>query len=125
LGRYRFPEPSADEFLSRLSEVLAAEKVRYALSGGPAAEAMQHFYHAAEVPVFLDLQRSGIQRALHLLPDRTGPVVALKPFGELVYWREFDGRMLAPPWLVYAELLASGDARGQEAAEELRSEFLQ
>ena len=52
-------------------------------------------------------------------------MVLLRPFGELVYWREFDGKMVAPPWLVYAELLVSSDPRAREAAEELRREFLQ
>jgi hypothetical protein len=124
VGRYRYPDPSVDEFLRRLPDVLAAEKVRYAVTGGPAAELMQHFYRALDFPVFLDVERSRIQRALRLLPDQVGPVIALKPFGELVYWREFDGRMVAPPWLIYAELLVSDDARAREAAEELRNQFL-
>jgi hypothetical protein len=51
-------------------------------------------------------------------------VVVLKPFGQVVYWQEFDGRMVAPPWLVYAELLASADPRAREAADELRRVFL-
>ena len=32
--------------------------------------------------------------------------------------------MVAPPWLVYAELLNGSDLRAREAAEELRQEFL-
>jgi len=86
---------------------------------------MQHLYHRPEVPLFLNLETPALQRALRLLPDRDGPVVLLKPFGKVVYWRQFDGRMVAPPWLVYAELLVSGDPRAREAAEELRREFLQ
>ncbi len=82
---------------------------------------MQHFYRSAEVPVFLDAKR---HRSLRLLPDRTGPVVLLKPFGNLVYWREFEGKMVAPPWLVYAELLTGSDPRAREAAEEFRQEYL-
>jgi len=125
LGRYRYPDSSANQFLGRLSEFAKTRKVSYALTGGPAAEAMQHFYRGPEVPMFLDLAGVAMQRVLRLLPDRTGPVLLLKPFGELVYWREFDGRMVAPPWLVYAELLANGDPRAREAAEELRRGFLQ
>jgi hypothetical protein len=125
LGRYRYPDSSVDQFLARLSESTQEQKMSYALTGGPAAEAMQHFYHGPEVPVFLNLPDTGIQRALRLLPDRTGPVVVLKPFGQVVYWQEFDGRMVAPPWLVYAELLASADPRAREAADELRRVFLQ
>jgi hypothetical protein len=125
VGRYRYPEPSIDPFLVRLSEEARTQKLQYALTGGPAADAMQHFYRGSDAPVFLAQPDAGVLRALRLLPDLTGSVVFLRPFGELVYWREFDGRMVAPPWLVYAELLASSDPRAKEAAEELRRGFLQ
>jgi hypothetical protein len=121
LGRYRYQESSVDQFVARLSHEGAAQKIPYALTGGPAADAMQHFYRSSELPVFLGVEH---HRSLRLLPDRTGPVVLLKPFGNLVYWREFDGKMVAPPWLVYAELLTGSDPRAREAAEELRREFL-
>jgi hypothetical protein len=125
IGRYRPPESSIDPFLARLSKEASTEKLRYALTGGPAADRMQHFYRGSEASVFLAHPDAGILRDLRLLPDRAGPVLLLKPFGELVYWREFDGSMVAPPWLVYAELLVSSDPRAREAAEELRREFLQ
>ncbi|HEY4086902.1 MAG TPA: type IV toxin-antitoxin system AbiEi family antitoxin [Bryobacteraceae bacterium] len=121
LGRYRYQDSSVDQFVARLSDEVSAQKIPYALTGGPAADAMQHFYRGAELPVFLDVEH---HRSLRLLPDRDGPVVLLKPFGNLVYWRKFDGKMLAPPWLVYAELLTGSDPRAREAAEELRQEFL-
>lgn len=121
IGRYRCEETSVDQFVARLSHEASARKIPYALSGGPAADAMQHFYRGSEAPVFLDAEN---QRGLRLLPDRNGPVVLLKPFGNLVYWREFDGKMVAPPWLIYAELLIGSDPRAREAAEELRREFL-
>jgi hypothetical protein len=125
LGRYRPPEPSIDPFLVRVSEEARRKKLPYALSGGPAADAMQHYYRGSEAPLFLAHPDTAILRHLRLLPDRNGPVILLRPFGELVYWRDFDGRMVAPPWLVYAELLVSSDPRAREAAEELRREFLQ
>src|SRR5579884_312304 len=125
IGRYRPPEPFVDPFLVRLSNEASTHKLRYALTGGPAADAMQHFYSGSEAPVFLAHPETTVLRALRLLPDRTGSVVVLRPFGELVYWREFDDRMVAPPWLVYAELLVSKDPRAIEAAEEFRREFLQ
>jgi hypothetical protein len=121
IGRYRCEEPSVDQFVARLSREAAAQKIPYALTGGPAADAMQHFYRSAEVPIFLDVKW---QRSLRLLPDRTGPVILFKPFGNLVYWREFEGKMVAPPWLVYAELLTGNDPRTREAAEEFRREYL-
>ena len=121
IGRCRYEEPSVDQFVARLSREAAAQKIPYALTGGPAADAMQHFYRSAEVPVFLDAKW---QRSLRLLPDRNGPVMLFKPFGNLVYWREFEGKMVAPPWLVYAELLTGNDPRAREAAEEFRQEYL-
>jgi hypothetical protein len=121
LGRFRYQEPSVDQFVARLTRDAAAQKIPYALTGGPAADAMQHFYRSSEVPVFLNAEH---HRALRLLPDRTGPVVLLKPFGSLVYWREFEGKMVAAPWLVYAELLNGSDPRAREAAEEIRREYL-
>jgi hypothetical protein len=121
IGRYRYEETSLDQFVPRLSHQAAAQKIPDALTGGPAADAMQHFYCSAEVPVFLDAKW---QRSLRLLPDRTGPVMLFKPFGNLVYWREFEGKMVAPPWLVYAELLTGSDPRAREAAEEFRQEYL-
>jgi hypothetical protein len=121
LGRYRYQESSMEQFVARLSHEGAAQKIPYALTGGPAADAMQHFYRGPELPVFLNVEH---HRSLRLLPDRTGPVVLLKPFGNLVYWREFDGKMVAPPWMVYAELLTGSDPRSREAAEEFRREFL-
>ena len=121
LGRFRYQEPSAEQFVARLTHDAAAQKIPYSLTGGPAADAIQHFYRSSEVPVFLN---AGNHRALRLLPDRTGPVVLLKPFGDLVYWREFEGKMVAPPWLVYAELLTGRDPRAREAAEGFRQEHL-
>ena len=121
IGRFRYEEPSVDQFVARLSREAAAQKIPYALTGGPAADTMQHFYRSAEVPVFLDAKW---QRSLRLLPDRTGPVMLFRPFGNLVYWREFEGKMVAPPWLVYAELLTGSDPRAREAAEEFRQEYL-
>ena len=122
LGRFRYQEPSVEQFVARLAHDAAAQNIPYALTGGAAADAMQHFFRSSEVPVFLGAEH---QRTLRLFPDRTGPVVLLKPFGSLVYWREFGGKMVAPPWLVYAELLNAGDPRAREAAEEFRREFLQ
>jgi len=49
----------------------------------------------------------------------------LKAFGKLVYWREVKHLFVAPPWLIYAELLTSRDPRAREVAEELRRGFLQ
>jgi len=47
----------------------------------------------------------------------------LRAFGEVVFWQERDNHMLAPPWLIYSELLNSNDPRAHEAARELQQEL--
>jgi len=123
LGRFRYPDKNAHAFLNRLRKQ-STPAVRYALTGGPAANLLQHYYRGPEIPLFLTSADRSTLQELRLLPDREGPVHLLRAFGELVFWRKHQGYMLAPPWLVYTELLSTSDPRAHEAAEELRQEFL-
>ncbi len=126
IGRFRPPEKSIESFVSRLQDAAAADGFRYALTGGPAAHRLQKFYFGPEAPVFIEPTVVGRlpPRSLRLLPDREGPVVLLKAFGDLVYWRTTDGASLTNPWLIYAELMNGPDPRAHEAARHLREEFL-
>ena len=65
-----------------------------------------------------------IQRQLRLLPDRQGPLVLMRAFGEVVFGEEVSSIRLARRWLIYAELLNAEDPRAHEAAVEFRREFL-
>jgi hypothetical protein len=123
LGRFRAPEAEPEAFLARLRRDVPSG-FRYALTGGPAAGLLQHFYHGAEVPLFLTPWAPAVAQQLRLLPDRDGPITILNAFGEVVFWERRAHHMLAPPWLVYAELLSGNDPRAHEAAQELRQEFL-
>lgn len=124
LGRFRYPEKRQEDFLRRLFGEAQSMPLRYALTGGVAADALQHFYRGPEIPLFIGPWNRSVPERLRLLPDREGPVMALRAFGDVVFWRETGGHMIAPPWLIYAELLASGDPRAHEAAAELRQAFL-
>jgi len=121
-GRFRFGEKTAELFLARLRNGTPSG-VRYALTGGPAADILQHFYRGPEVPMFLEPSFHRIAQELRLLPDTEGPVTLLRAFGETVFWQERDNHMLAPPWLIYAELLNSNDPRAHEAAREFQKEL--
>ena len=123
LGTFRAAEKTAESFLSRLREEVPPG-VRYSLTGGPAADLLQHFYRGTEVTLFLKPSTRAIAHQLRLLPDREGPITILSAFGDLVFWEEREGHMLAPPWLIYAELLNSKDPRALEAADEFRAKFL-
>jgi len=122
LGTFRPSEKTAESFLARLCAEVPP--VKYSLSGGPAANLLQHFYRGPEVSLFLKPSIRAVTQQLRLLPDRDGPVTILNAFGNLVFWEERQHHMLAPPWLIYAELLSNNDPRAQEAAQEFRREFL-
>jgi hypothetical protein len=124
LGRFRAQEATPDAFLDRLAASAPTIGVRFALTGGPAADRLQHFYRGLETPLFIDHWTQALQQQLRLLPDRQGPLIFLRAFGELVYWKTINGMTLAHPWLIYAELMHSDDPRAHEAAEELRREYL-
>jgi hypothetical protein len=122
VGRFRFAEKTAELFLARLRRNTPSG-VRYAVTGGPAADLLQHFYRGPEVPIFLEPSSRRTAQELRLLPDSEGPVTLLRAFGEMVFWQSRDGLMLAPPWLIYVELLNSNDPRAHEAAREFQKEL--
>jgi hypothetical protein len=124
VGRFRSPEAKIEAFQARLPTDLNPMGVRFSLTGGPAADLLQHFYRGPEMPLFVNQWTPEIQKRLRLLPDRQGPVIILRAFGEPVFWRDMGNLTVAHPWLIYAELMNSEDPRAHEAAEELRREFL-
>jgi hypothetical protein len=123
LGSFRPAEKTMESFLGRLAREVPPD-VRYSLSGAPAADLLQHFYRGPEITLFLEPSTRAIAQQLRLLPDRDGPVTILRAFGELVFWEQREHQMLAPPWLIYAELLNSKDPRAHEAAQEIRTKLL-
>ncbi|HYL77464.1 MAG TPA: type IV toxin-antitoxin system AbiEi family antitoxin [Bryobacteraceae bacterium] len=123
LGTFRPVEKTAESFLARLRKELPSG-VQYSLSGGPAADLLQHFYSGPEVALFLKPSTRAVAQQLRLLPDREGPITILRAFGDLVFWEKREHHILAPPWLIYAELLSSKQPRTREAAQEFRREFL-
>jgi hypothetical protein len=124
LGRFRYSDGKIEDFLDRLPAALKGTGAHFSLTGGPAAELLQHFYRGPEVPLFLDQWSPELQKKLRLLPDRHGPVTILRAFGIPAFWRTLGNLTVAHPWLIYSELMYSDDPRAHEAAEELKREFL-
>jgi hypothetical protein len=123
IGRFRPAEKKPAEFLARM-RASNLPNLRFALTGGPAASLLQDYYSGPEIPLYVRSNSHRIAQELKLLPDRSGPVTLLRAFGDVVFWEERQQHMLAPPWLIYAELLATDDPRAHEAAQEIRREFL-
>ena len=124
VGRFRAPEKTSDAFLARLRSTAGVQDAHPALTGAAAAYVLQRFYHSPEVTLFVSRTDAAALRSLRLQPDKEGPITLLRAFGEVVFWEERNHYALAPPWLIYVELLASGDPRALEAAEEFRVKFL-
>jgi hypothetical protein len=124
IGRYRAPESSTKIQLKRLKTGLARLSVNWSITGGPAAYELQRFYKGPEIPIFVNRLPESATRELRLFPDRTGPIILLRSFGVLPFWKKVSGKSLAHPWLIYAELMHSSDPRAHEAAQELKNEYL-
>jgi hypothetical protein len=122
-GRFRSADKDGEQFLTRLHERLSPG-FRYALTGAPAAFLLQKFYRSPDIPIFAQPVDPTVLQRLRLLPDRQGPITLLRAFGEVVFWEEREHRLLAPPWLIYAELCAGADPRAHEAAEDFYSKRL-
>ncbi|HSO75884.1 MAG TPA: type IV toxin-antitoxin system AbiEi family antitoxin, partial [Blastocatellia bacterium] len=75
-------------------------------------------------PIFVESIPEATLRELRVLPDRNGPLILLRAFGTVPFWKEFRRNTIAHPWLIYCELMYSSDPRAHEAAEQLKAEFL-
>lgn len=109
---------------SNFRKPFADLSIRWSVTGGPAAQALQKFYRGLELPIFVDSFPDQLRLRLRIIPDKTGPLIFLRSFGTIPFWRETKPFPLAHPWLIYAELMYSSDPRAHEAAEELKREFL-
>jgi hypothetical protein len=124
IGRFRAAERDQEAFIHRFAGTAGQVHAAWALTGAPAAYAMDRFYRGDDIPIFVDGFTAAMQRALRLLPDREGPIALLRPFGQRWTWKVIAGVPVAHPWLVYAELLHRGEPRALEAADHVREQFL-
>jgi hypothetical protein len=124
LGRFRGPERDPDVFLNQVARAAKDGNVQWAVTGGPAAYALDRFYRGEDVPLFVDHFPQSLPRTLRLVSDRQGPVTVLRAFGRRWRQESVDDTPIAHPWLIYAELLHSGEPRALEAAEQIRNHYL-
>jgi hypothetical protein len=124
LGTFRAQEPDPQMFVRRFAMIAKREQLPWALAGGPAAYALEKFYHGDQIPIFVNQPTRELQQELKLVPDTRGSVVFLRIFGNLVLWKTAGELNIAHPWLIYAELLNQGEPRALQAAEEIRENYL-
>lgn len=124
IGRFRAGEREPERLLEQFGLAARRLGLQWALTGTPAAHALQRFYRSEQVPIFVTDWPVELQRELKLLPDSDGPLTVLRAFGDRYAWRTMDRLTIAHPWLIYAELIREGEPRALEAANHLREEFL-
>ncbi|MGH9517424.1 MAG: type IV toxin-antitoxin system AbiEi family antitoxin [Terriglobales bacterium] len=124
IGRFRSPQNDLDDTIAEFKKAFRELSIRWSVTGGPAASALQKFYRGLELPIFIDSFPDQLRRRVRIIPDKTGPVIFLRSFGSVPFWLDVEPFPLAHPWLIYSELMNSSDPRAHEAAEELKREFL-
>jgi len=87
--------------------------------GEPAAEEMTSHLHPEIYTLYTTLPKTDIMRRTKLIPDPNGNVVIYKKF-----WKDEIVNNLAPPLLVYADLVITDDPRCLEAAEMIYAKYL-
>ena len=124
INRLRGADESSQGMIQKIRDAFHGSQTKWALTGGPAAFELQHFYRGPEVPVFVESLAESDLRLLRVLPDKNGPLIFLRANGRLPFWKEIGGNPIAHPWLIYCELMYSSDPRAHEAAEQLKAGFL-
>ena len=97
--------------------------VRWALTGGAAAQELTGHYRGDTTEVHIEHPVPHLARELRLAPSREGRLTVLLAPGNAVFDAPPKPRV-APAPLVYAELLHGGGERAREAAEIVRERYL-
>lgn len=127
LRRYYVPGLKSDALIERLSQVLDAHQVGYAVSYEAAAQRYAPFLSGISQVRTRLLPNAGADAAIAELDARVVSegsnlaVIEVKSAGELLFRQQVGGVWLASPIQVYLDLLR-GEGRAKEMAEHLRRE---
>lgn len=124
--RYRTQEADLGQVLRWLPGTLAQNGVRWALTGGIAADLLIGYYRGEALTLFANGWTPKVVRALRWLPAADGPVTILNGFGNCTFkGPTIDKYPLAAIPLIYAELLHMGGDRAGETAEIIRKKYIE
>jgi hypothetical protein len=118
LGNFRLKDPNLFYDRNRL-----IGKVEGAVWGGePAAEILTNHLQPGILTLYTPLTANTIMREWKLIPDPKGNIRVYRKF-----WKEpdWDNQHIAPPLLIYADLLVTGDPRNLETAGLIHHQYLE
>jgi hypothetical protein len=123
LARYQPADPDPARLEERGAEALNRLGVRWALTGGAAAQRLTGHYRGDTTMVHIEHPVPELVQELKLAPSAEGSLTVLLAPGPLVF-EAAPKPGVAPAPLVYAELLHSGGERAREAAEKVRARYM-
>jgi hypothetical protein len=94
------------------------------LGGEPAAAVLTKYLRPEVVTVYGDTQFAALARKVKAVKDEYGNLEVLQKFWDFELPQVDKQHPLVPPLLVYADLVATGDARNIETAQLVREQFL-
>jgi hypothetical protein len=123
LARYRPADKDLHSLQVKGEDALRRRGVRWAYSGGAAAERLTGHYRGETTTIHLERPVPELAHELRLAPSDEGSVTVLMTPGPVIF-EHMPSPGIAPAALVYAELLAEGGERAREAAELVRKQYL-
>lgn len=121
VGHFWVADRTPAELRLRLSEILGHEPT-FEWTGAAAEAELTGHYQSARTVIHLHATVGDVTRRLDAIPAQDGPLTVLGPALPRLSGEQFA---LAPPILVYAELLAEANERALEAATMIRQQHLQ
>lgn len=100
-------------------ETIVFDKNKTAWGGEPAADLLTNHLRPEKFLIYTKENRMDLIKNYKLMPDKNGEVEVLEMF-----WKINEGKM-APPLLVYADLMLEGGKRNKETAEKIYHEYIQ
>jgi hypothetical protein len=118
ISRFRARPGPVEQVEQQIADNLKAGPT-WSWGGGAALQRWNGYYRGARTIVYLDAPLPSAMRGL--VPDDHGEVIFARPPGQCAH----DESGQISPLLVYLDLLAEGEPRAREAAEQLRPKLLQ
>jgi len=89
--------------------------------GEPGGDIFTNYLKPGELTMYTGETRKELMMNYRLIPDQEGNVIAYKKF-----WKEEDKNLnVAPPLLVYVDLMINGDRRSMETAQKIYNERIE
>jgi hypothetical protein len=118
LGKFRFWNRENVDHWNELQ----IEHGKIIWGGEPAGEHYTNYLRAKTLTAYTDVNRPTMMQKWVLIPEEEKEATELELYK--IFWRQEKDELFAPPLLVYADLLLTGDPRCTETAEKIFDNFL-